>query len=245
MYSASDQVSDLGVLRIMPEKWPIFPRRTADDLIDSPQRIRGQLSEMKRAAIGVRMHSGWGALVAVSNSDGKVQVVERRRIAVTTPQTPGANQPYHFAENLELPEAEKFLGNCFVASKRLAIAAVRDVVDELRGRQYCVVGSAVLQASGRPLPPLSKILASHALIHAAEGEFFREVFSKACDGLDLPVTGLPERNLNESFQTAFGKAAARMRRQISTLGRSLGPPWTMDQKLATLAALVVLANKER
>ncbi len=108
---------------------------------------------------------------------------------ITAPGTPGANQPYHFAENLELPEAEMFLGNCFATSERLASAAVRELVGELRGRHYCVVGSAVLLASGRPLPPLSKILASHALIHAAEGEFFREAIWKACEGLDLAVTG--------------------------------------------------------
>ena len=197
---------------------------------------------MKRAAIGVRMHSGWGALVAVSSSDGSVEVIERRRVAVTIPGTPGANQPYHFAENLKLGEAETFLGKCFAASKRLAVAAVGDVLGELRGRQYRVVGSAILLASGRPLPPLSQILASHALIHAAEGEFFREAFSKACADLDVAVTGFRERDLDECVQTAFGKAAARMRQQISTLGRSLGPPWTTDQKTAALAALIVLAQ---
>ena len=200
---------------------------------------------MKHAAIGVRMHSGWGALVAVSNSLGTVEVIDRRRVAITNPGTRGANQPYHFAENLELSEAEKFLGNCFAASKRLALTAVRDVVGELRGRQYCVVGSAVLLASGRPLPPLSKILGSRALIHAAEGEFFREAFSKACEGLDISVTGFRERNLDECVQTTFGKAATRIRQQVSSLGRSLGPPWTKDQKTAALAAFVVLANKQR
>jgi hypothetical protein len=191
------------------------------------------------------MHSGWGALVAVSNSAGTVEVIDRRRVAITSPGTPGDNQPYHFAENLELPEAEKFLGNCFAASKQFAMAAVRDVVGELHGRQYRVVGSAVLLASGRPLPPLSKILISHALIHAAEGEFFREAFSKACKSLGLSVTGFRERDLDECVQTTFGKAAPRMRQQISTLGRSLGPPWTKDQKTAALAALVLLANKQR
>ena len=183
--------------------------------------------------------------MAVSNSAGTVEVIDRRRVAITSPGTPGANQPYHFAENLELPGAEKFLGNCFAASNRLAIAAVRDVVGELHGRQYRVVGSAVLLASGRPLPPLSKILASHALIHAAEGEFFREAFSKACKSLDLSVTGFRERDLDECVQTTFGKAATRMWQQISTLGRSLGPPWTKDQKTAALAALALLANKQR
>ena len=200
--------------------------------------------DMKRAAIGLRMHSGWGALVAVSNAAGTVEVIERRRIAVTAPGIPGANQPYHFAKNLELSEAEKFLGNCFAASKRLALESVREVLNQLRARQVRVVGAAVLLASGRPLPPLAKILASHALIHSAEGEFFREAISKACEGLDLPVTGIRERDLNECVQTTFGKAAPRIGRQISTRGRSLGPPWTTDQKTAALAALVVLANKQ-
>lgn len=161
--------------------------------------------------------------MAVSDSAGTVEVIERRRVAITTPGTPGANQPYHFAENLELPEAEKFLRNCFAASKRLALAAARDVVGELLGRQYRVVGSGVLLASGRPLPLLSRILASHALIHAAEGEFFREAFSKACEGLDLSVTGFQERDLNERVQTTFGKATTRIWQEVSTLGRSLGP----------------------
>ncbi len=104
---------------------------------------------MKRAAIGIRMHSGWGALVAVANSDGAVEVLERRRVAVTTPGTPGANQPYHFAKKLELAEAEKFLGDSFAASKRLALAAIRDVVGELRDRQNRVIGSAVQAARCR------------------------------------------------------------------------------------------------
>src|SRR2546425_10503122 len=200
---------------------------------------------MKPAAIGIRTHSGWGALVAVSNSAGSVEVVERRRVVIATPGTHGAKQPYHFAENLDLPEAERFLANCFAASKRLALAAVRDVVDELRGRQYRVVGSAVLLASGRPLPPLSKILASHALIHAAEGEFFREAFSEGCEGLGLAVTGLRERDLDECVLTTFGKAAAQTQRQISTLRRVLGPPWAQDQQAPALPALLVLANQKK
>jgi hypothetical protein len=195
---------------------------------------------MKRAAIGVRMHSGWGALVAVSQSAGTVEVIDRRRIALTSPGAPGAIQPYHFAKDLELPAAEKFIGDCFTASKRLAAAAIQDVVNELRARKYRVVASAVILASGRPLPSLAKILAAHPLLHAAEGEFFREAFTKACEGLDIPVTGLRQRDLEERARTTFGKAATRISRQISEQGRTLGPPWTSDQKNATLAAFLVL-----
>src|SRR5271170_6659823 len=118
---------------------------------------------MKRAAIGVRMHSGWGALVAVCYAaGGKIEIIERRRIAVI--DVAGAKQPYHFAANLALSEAKKFIAKNFANSKRLAAAALRDVVAGLGERRYKVVGAAFLQASGRPLPPLAKILVAHPLL---------------------------------------------------------------------------------
>jgi hypothetical protein len=199
---------------------------------------------MKRAALGIRMHSGWGALVAVSSSSDTVEILDRRRIAVIASGALGAMQPYHFAKNLELAEAEKFIANCFAVSTGLALQAVQSAVDALCARQYRVVSSAVVLASGRPLPPISEILAAHPLIHTAEGEFFRAVFWKACAELALPVTGIRERDLEERAQTTFGKTAGRMQKQLSTLGRALGPPWTTDQKTAALAALVVLATSE-
>ena len=198
---------------------------------------------MDCAAIGVRMHSGWGALVAVSINAGQVEILDRRLLTLIVPETRGAKQPYHFAESLEFPEAQRFINQCFAASLKLATAGLQQAADELRKRKYRVTGTAVLRASGRPLPPLSKILASHALIHAAEGEFFRDIIFKACDGLDLAVTGIRERDLEDHLQREFGKAASRMQQQVSEAGRSLGPPWTQDQKTAALAALAVLGNR--
>lgn len=199
---------------------------------------------MKRAAIGVRMHSGWGALVVVSNQAGKVEVIERRRLTIVASGNRGGKQPYHFAKRLELSEAEKFLEEFFLDSTRRAATGVRNLLDEIGG-QYQIVGSALLLASGRPLPALPRILAAHPLIHTAEGEFFRQAFSKGCESLKVPVTGFRERGLDECVKTTLGKSAARIRRQISTLGRSLGPPWTSDQKMASLAALIVLATKQK
>jgi hypothetical protein len=197
---------------------------------------------MKRAVIGVRMHSGWGALVAASLIAGKVEVIDRRRIVVASPGTPGAIQPYHYAKTRRLHEAEAFFANSLAASETLARNAIQNVLSELGVLEYRVVGAAVLLASGRPLPPLPKILASHALTHAAEGEFFRAAFRNACEGLNISVAGFRERDLEERFDSTFGKVAARTSREVSNLGRTAGPPWTKDQKLATIAALIVFAN---
>ena len=195
---------------------------------------------MKRAAIGIRVHSGWGALLAVSGKPGALEVIGRRRIVITDPKIHGANQPYHFAQKQGLREAEKYLANCAAVSERLAAAAIRNVVQDLHGREYRVAGSAILLASGRPLPSLSEILASHALIHTAEGEFFRRAFRIACERLGIPVTGFRERELEVRAETVFGRATAGLQREIANLGRALGPPWTKDQKTAALAALMAL-----
>jgi hypothetical protein len=136
---------------------------------------------MKRAAFAVQMHSGWGVLVAVSGGPHAIEILARRRIVTADPEMPGAIQPYHYAMNLKLPESERHLANCAAVSTRLAVAAIGDLVAELNTRDFHIVGSAVLLASGRSLPPLEKILASHPLIHTAEGEFFRHTVSQACE----------------------------------------------------------------
>jgi hypothetical protein len=199
---------------------------------------------MKRAAIGVRMHSGWGVLVAASGDVESVEVVHRSRILTADPGILGGKQPYHHAATLELPESESYLANCAAVSERLALAALGEVVRELNGRHYRIVGAALLLASGRPLPSLSRILTSHALIHTAEGEFFRNAVKKACERLKLSVTAMRERELDALAMTAFGNAASRVRHRISRMGSAIGPPWTKDHKAAALAASLILAREE-
>ena len=202
---------------------------------------REDRSQMKRAAIGVRAHSGWGALVAVCNNGGDVEVIARTRVAVSDPNTPGAKQPFHFAKKLGPVKAEKYLADCTRATQRLATEAIREIVRELQHREYRIVGSAILMSSGRPLPALPQILVSHALIHMAEGEFFRCAFREAFEELEIGVTAISERELEARAKIALGAAASRTGRRIESLGRALGPPWTQDQKTAALAAAMVLA----
>jgi len=196
---------------------------------------------MKRAAVGVRVHSGWGALVVVSGAPGAEEVIERSRIEITDPKMPGAIQPYHFVKSMEIKRAEQHVAQCAAASRSLALKAISELLQHLQKRGYQITASCVLLSSGRPLPQLSGILASHALIHTAEGEFFRCSFRDAFEALKIPVTGIRERDLPNHAQKAFGKATSKVQERIAAMGRSLGPPWTTDQKAAALAALIVLA----
>jgi len=64
----------------------------------------------------------------------------------------------------------------------------------------------MLLASGRALPSLQKILASHALIHTAEGEFFRKIVSESCESCHIPVMGIRERELDKQADATKGCA---------------------------------------
>jgi hypothetical protein len=200
---------------------------------------------MKPAALGIRTHSGWGALVIVSGSPDALEVVARKRVAVTDPRMNGANQPYHFAQSQKFPKAERYVADCAAISEKLAVESLREVIGDLRRREHGVVSCAILLGSGRPLPSLSEILASHSLIHAAEGEFFRRIFWKASERLGIPVIGIRERDLERSLEEAFGERAVWLRQHIAALGKSLGPPWTADQKTACLAALLALGSEPK
>jgi len=185
------------------------------------------------------MHSGWGALVCISSDSVSPELVDRRRIVVIDPTMEGAKQPYHFAESLSVEQAEHHLHKCSESSQRLALKAVREMLEAVSARNYRVVDCAVLLASGRPLPALPNILASHALIHTAEGEFFRKVVREAYESCHIPVMGIRERELDKQTDAIFGKGAARVRQHISDLGKAVGSPWTQDEKTAALAAAVV------
>lgn len=198
---------------------------------------------MKSAAIGIRVHSGWGALVAITGQNGGQEVLERRKVIIIDPKAAGVTQPYHYVEAMGLPAAERHLARCAADSGRLASEALAQIAKALQQRGFRLVGSAILLSSARPLPDLDEILASHALIHTAEGEFFRQAFRQALERLEIPVTGIRERELADRARKAFGTAATPLQKRINAMGRIVGPPWTQDEKTAALAAAIVLSGK--
>ena len=195
---------------------------------------------LQPAAIGFRAHSGWAALVAVAGSAESAYVIARRRIEIADPATEGSKQPFHAAEPMPFKDAAKYLKGCENSTKRLAREAVQVSINELRDKRYQVAGAGIILGSGRPLPELRAILASHALIHTAEGEFFRNALVEASEHSSLPVLGVKERELHDRAAAQLGLTAKHLEQRIAELGRSVGPPWTQDQKYAALVAWMVL-----
>ncbi|HEX7251867.1 MAG TPA: hypothetical protein VF376_03225 [Thermoanaerobaculia bacterium] len=132
-----------------------------------------------KAALGLRTHSGWAAAVAVSGSRGAIEVLDRRRIELGDPSIAAPKQPYHEAEGQPLPAARRIIDRYSADAVRRATEAFLALANGLDKKGYALDRCGLLVSSGRPLPDLASILASHALIHSADGELFREALAQA------------------------------------------------------------------
>jgi hypothetical protein len=191
------------------------------------------------AALGFRSHSGWAMLVAVAGPGVEPSLVVRRRVELSR-RTP--RQPFHAAEGRPFAAAEALIRRSHDEASACAERAVSEAVDELRAAGHEPVAAGVLLAAGRALPGLREVLASHALIHAAEGELFREVLRQASRKCGLRVVEVKERDLEDQSAQGLRCSAVERGRRLAEWGKALGPPWTQDEKRAALVAWLALAS---
>ncbi len=192
-----------------------------------------KVPERTAAALGVRAHSGWAAYCVLAGNPKKPDILARGRMQLRDPAIEGSKQPFHHAEPMPFAQAQKFIARCSASSARLAANAVAAV-------GHPVTACCVLTASGRPLPDLKGILASHSAIHAAEGEFYRDAVAAACAAAGIAVRRIRERDMEaELHNLPVPAAAAKV--QLAEFGKKLGSPWTADEKLSALGAWLTLA----
>ena len=194
---------------------------------------------MKTAAVGFRVHSGWSAVVAVCLEKGKPVVLHRQRQQLVETFTYRFRQPYHTGERMAPEEAREFIEGVRDKGRELAYRAIRGLQAELAEGGHQLKRGALLLAAGKPLPELEKILASHALIHTADGELFRECLRHASERCGLWVVTMRERELLAEAEKALRVRQPALLRRVTELGRPFGAPWSQDEKLATLAAWLV------
>jgi len=197
---------------------------------------------MKQAAVGFRVHSGWSALVTVSLENDVPRVVSRERVHLVETFIYKFRQPYHTAGRMPLEKARAFVDGSLSEAKRLAGSALRSTQKELGKQGYELGRGTLLLASGKALPGLESILLSHALIHTADGEHFREALRQSCAGCGVEITCIKERELLDRGVKTLRSKRDKLLRRLTELGTGFGSPWTQDEKYAALAAWLVLAE---
>ncbi len=165
-----------------------------------------------RRAIGITVHTGWGACVVVGGTLANPEIVANEVIEIL-----GDSERFcfHMAADMTRTAANEWIAH----ARQKAIANARKALAPLVAKDVavCAVVAKENDAGG-----LDKILASHPRIHLAEGCFYRDVLRDACE---VPVQVIPPSSLDPS-----------------RVGKLARPPWGKDQRLAALAAWTVMSS---
>jgi hypothetical protein len=149
---------------------------------------------------------------------------------------------YHAAAKLTLDSAQRFV----LEAESIALGGAKDAlaaaIHDLRERGYEVVASGTIVGNRPFSSPLEATLRSHSLLHAAEGELFRQAIIRASEALGVPVTSVPARELYAQAVKHLGVSIEVIRQRLTEVGRDIGKPWTQDQKESLLVALLAFGK---
>jgi len=179
------------------------------------------------AAVGCRSHSGWAVLVAVTGSITAPVVLYRIRIELLDGALPA--HPYHEAAEagMSTREARSLIRKVEVFAAKRASASLSALLADMEQDSHQVAGIAVV-ATDRAIPDeLERVLRSHQLLHAAEGDLFEEALVEGASSLGRPVARVvPPTSIPPD---------------VDALRGTIGSPWQKDHKLAAAAAFTLLS----
>ena len=149
---------------------------------------------------------------------------------------PESKQPYHALDGVPLSEAEPRLQRFQRDAHERATVGLGRLLDGLTRDGHEMAAIGILESAGRKGGGLAEILASHALIHTADGDHFRAAIAAAAERRGLAVVRVKARDLEDEAARAIGRTRETLARDVKALGRAVGPPWGADQKAAALLA---------
>jgi hypothetical protein len=192
------------------------------------------------AALGFRLHTGWAAVVAWAGPPREPRLLDRRRIELLDPHDEGGRFVYHRAQELPRARAETLIAKTRANAEAHARAALREVLAAVSAQGLAAETAVVAVGASRLPDDLDKILASHTLVHSAEGALYRGAVVAAAEARGLKVHEVPAKELEARAASALGVAPAKIPARLAATGKLVGRPWSADQKEATLLAWIAL-----
>jgi hypothetical protein len=180
-----------------------------------------------RTALGLSVHTGWAAGVLLSDDD---RVLARFHVDMGKAEHGGNVHAYHAAVEAKDPVAT------IERVRTWALSGARAAFDAMTSEH--TIGTCAIIAGNVPAPPsLEKILASHAALHIAEGELFRDVLATVAAERRIAVQRIAAKKLEVEAERILDQPDV----WAKALGKGLGPPWSKDHRDAALAAKLALS----
>jgi hypothetical protein len=199
---------------------------------------------LSRLALGVARHNGWAWFVTVASRGSDFEVVDRRRVEFIDDDQP--KQPYHHeALRISPSDAKRLLDGVHDSVRRCTARALSETLGAL-GAHGEVDVLAVDGPPRRPVPDdLEEILASHQIVHTADGEMYRSILVAEAIAAGLGVFEAPRGKAFSIAADALGQTAMQVEALTGDLGKPLGTPWRKEHRTATAIAITALVLDER
>ena len=192
-----------------------------------------------RLAIGFRVKTGRATAVVMAGPASAPRILSRRSLQLWDPAIPESHQPWHAEFELPPDESARIVPMALKAVDRVALSALRDLVDEVRSTHGSIIGIALV--AGSSTDPES-IRNPHMRAHAREGQLFPQALATAAKTLRIPAVTMPESEVFTSAAAKLGKSPDAIKLAVTELGRNVGKPWSSEEKAAAAAAWITLAG---
>jgi hypothetical protein len=189
------------------------------------------------AALGFNVHTGRAVVVAVGGAIDAPEILAKTHIQVAFTFEEGA--VFHAGRELPIENARTLVRDSEIRLTERARAEVAAFAKQLDAK---VVAAGMVAPTAKQLPPFESILKAHPLVHAAEGELYRRVFTEAGAAIGARPTRVPLDGLDRKAAAAAGLTPAKLATRLAAMGKASGKPWAADQKQAALVAWLTLAT---
>jgi len=190
-------------------------------------------------AIGFRVKTGRATAVVIQGPASAPHVLSRKSLQLWDPAVPESHQPWHADFELPPDESARIVPVALKAVDRVALSALRELVDEIRSTPGSIVGIALV--AGSSTDPES-IHNPHMRAHAREGQLFPQSLANAAKTLRIAAVTMVESEVFTIAAAKLAKSPDAVKLAVTELGRNVGKPWSAEEKAAAAAAWITLAG---
>lgn len=201
-----------------------------------------------QTTIGVSTHMGWAAVAALLADAAEPCSVRTFRLETGDPGEPDSIEPYHAAGGYRgavrvrpPPDPERVVRTGLSKQRRHTDRHLARLLDALADWPR-PAGAVLFVGRGRDLDDLTRVLASHAQIHVAEGNAVRDAVRRALARHGIPVIELDRRDLPERVAAELDMSADAAMAALRTLRPDNGGLWRKEQRDCALAAWIAAAS---
>lgn len=207
------------------------------------------MSRSDIAALGFRAHMGWVAAVGVTLEGSAPRLVHSSIVKTADDGDRIAKEPYHVAAGWDglsrvppHPDPKAAIAEGRKRQARLATRAIADIVRMIEAQKFKTVAGGVLATRAWLGHDLAGILGSHEHVRVYESEAVREAVRAGLKANGIKAQDVEEKSLYVVAANTLNRSEGRLKTILNNLRGDAPGPWRQDQKLAALAAWLVLAT---